>query len=535
MNRLGFAILATLALGGPTAALAQEVLTIGVRSEAATLDPHWTQLSADLQLQEHIFEHLVDLDSASQPAPGLALSWAPINDTTWEFKLRQGVTWHDGEAFNADDVIYSFDRLKAGIEGATASPAFQLAKGGKVWTKVDDYTIHITTEGPYPTMAEDLAMIPIVAQHVVPGKTPSVDFNSGAAAIGTGPFVFKEFSPGNRIVVAKNPNWWGGDPGWDEVVFRPVGEDSARLAALLNGDVDMIDYPPTVDLPQLEANENFRVSTIASDRLIYMMPSYRHIEPYITANDGSPMMNPLRDWRVRKALSLAINRDAIRDRIMGGAALPTRNIVPPGFFGYVEDLQPDAYDVEAAKALLAEAGYADGFRMTIHGPNDRYINDARIVEAVAQFWTQIGITTEVDTMPRAVFFSDLIRGGADSFAGFDSPKFSMSLTGWGTVAGEATYTVSGILETYNAATGGGNGNFGRYSNPSIDAKSVLAKQTIDRDARLALLQDATRWGMEDYALIPLHFQVNKWAMKAGLEHFPRTNERTLATEVKRVE
>jgi peptide/nickel transport system substrate-binding protein len=516
-------------------AQAQEVLTIGVRSEASTLDPHWTQLSADLQVQEHIFEHLVDLDSNSQPVPGLAVSWAPIDETTWEFKLREGVTWHDGEAFNADDVIFSFDRLRAGIEGAPASPAFQLAKGGKNWTKVDDYTVHITTEGPYPTMAEDLAMLPIVAEHASRDKVASVDFNSGAAAIGTGPFMFEEFSPGNRITVVKNPNWWGGDPGWDQVVFRPVGEESARLAALLNGDVDIIDYPPTVDLPQLEANPEFRVSTIASDRLIYMMPAYRHMEPYITANDGSPMMNPLRDWRVRKALSLAINREAIRDRIMGGASLPTRNIVPPGFFGYVEELQPDPFDPEAAKALLAEAGYGDGFRMTIMGPNDRYINDARIIEAVAQFWTQIGITTEVETMPRNIFFSDLIRGGADSFPGFDSPKFSMSMTGWGTVAGEATYTVSGILETYNAATGGGNGNFGRYSNPSIDAKSVLAKQTIDREARLALLQDATRMAMEDYALIPIHFQVNKWAMIAGLEHNPRTNERTLATEVKRVQ
>jgi peptide/nickel transport system substrate-binding protein len=534
VRQIGFALVASalLAFGQ---AQAQEVLTIGVRSEASSLDPHWTQLSADLQVQEHIFEHLVDLDSNSQPVPGLAVSWAPIDDTTWEFKLREGVTWHDGEAFNADDVIFSFDRLRAGIEGAPASPAFQLAKGGKNWTKVDDYTVHITTEGPYPTMAEDLAMLPMVAQHVTEGKTASVDFNSGAAAIGTGPFMFEEFSPGNRITVAKNPNWWGGDPGWDQVVFRPVGEESARLAALLNGDVDIIDYPPTVDLPQLEANPEFTVSTIASDRLIYMMPAYRHMEPYITANDGSPMMNPLRDWRVRKALSLAINREAIRDRIMGGASLPAKNIVPPGFFGFVDELEADAYDPEQAKALLAEAGYGDGFRMTIHGPNDRYINDARIIEAVAQFWTQIGITTEVDTMPRNIFFSDLIRGGADSFPGFDSPKFSMSMTGWGTVAGEATYTVSGILETYNAATGGGNGNFGRYSNPSIDAKSVLAKQTIDREARLVLLQDATRMAMEDYALIPIHFQVNKWAMKAGLEHSPRTNERTLAVEVKRVE
>jgi peptide/nickel transport system substrate-binding protein len=220
---------------------------------------------------------------------------------------------------------------------------------------------------------------------------------------------------------------------------------------------------------------------------------------------------------------------------MGGASEPTRNIVPPGFFGHVEALEPDPYDPEQARALLETAGYGDGFRMTIQGPNDRYINDARILEAVAQFWTRIGIETEVDTMPRNIFFSELIRGSDLTFPGFDSPEFSMAMTGWGTVAGEATYTVSGILETYNAATGGGNGNFGRYSNHLVDARSILAKQTIDREARLELLEEATVIAMEDYSLIPLHFQVNKWAMSSDLEHTPRTNERTLAWEVRRVE
>ncbi|GGK50688.1 ABC transporter substrate-binding protein [Salinarimonas ramus] len=535
MKRLAALVVAAAMLSSASVA-AQEVLTIGVRSEASSLDPHWTQLSADLQVQEHIFEKLVNLDSASQPIPGLAVSWEAIDDTTWEFKLREGVTWHDGEPFTADDVIFSFDRLRGGIEGAPASPAFTLDKGGKTWEKVDDLTVRVRTDGPYPTVAEDLAMVPIVAEHVARGVTASVDFNSGDAAIGTGPFLYNEFRSGDRISVVKNPGWWGGEVQWDEVVFRPVTQDASRLAALLNGDVDMIDYPPTADLPSLRDNPDFTVSSIPSDRLIYVMPAYRDVEDYVLDNDGNVMQpNPLRDWRVRKALSLAINREAIRDRIMGGASLPTRNVVPPGFFGYDESLEADPYDPEAAQALLAEAGYGDGFQLTLHGPNDRYINDARIVEAIAQMWTRIGVKTAVDTMPRNIFFSDLIRGHEDSFPGHDVPKFSMSLTGWGTVAGEATYTVSGILETYNAATGGGNGNFGRYSNPRIDARSILAKRTIDRDERLRLLQEAINIGMEDYALIPLHFQVNHWAMRRGLEHAARTNERTLAIEVRRVD
>jgi len=336
--------------------------------------------------------------------------------------------------------------------------------------------------------------------------------------------------------VKKNPNWWGGEVEWDQVVFRPITQDASRLAALLNGDVDMIDYPPTIDLPQLQEDPDFTVSTIPSDRLIYLMPGYKHVERFITDNDGNVMVpNPLRDWRVRKALSLAVNREAIRDRVMGGASLPAKNIVPPGFFGYVEGLEADPYDPEQAQALLEEAGYGDGFRITLHGPNDRYINDARILEAVAQMWSRVGITTEVDGTPRNSIFARLIRGDELTMPGFDVPEFAMSMTGWGTVAGEATYTVSGTLETYNAATGGGNGNFGRYSNPEIDARSVLAKRTIDTDTRLGILQDAIKIGMADYAYIPIHFQVNNWAMKAGLEHQPRTNERTLATEVSRVD
>ena len=517
-------------------AMAEDVLTIGVRAEAASMDPHWTQLSGDTQVQEHIFERLVGLSSTSQPVPGLATSWEPIDETTWEFKLREGVRWHDGEDFTAEDVVFSFDRLRAGVSGAPASPAFQLEKGGKQWEMIDDYTIRITTDGPYPTMAEDLAMLPIIAEHAAAGAEPSVDFNTGAAAIGTGPYMFSEYTPGSQIVVTRFDDYWGGEPHWDRVVFRPIGQDSARLAALLNGDVDMINYPPTVDLPQLEADPDFTISSIASDRLIYIIPGNKHVEPFITDANGEVMEpNPLRDWRVRRALSLAINRDAIRDRIMGGASLPTRNIVPPGFFGHVDELEADPYDPEQAQALLAEAGYGDGFNIMLHGPNDRYINDARILEAVAQMWSRIGITTEVDAMPRNIFFSRLIRGDELSIPGFDVPEFSIALTGWGTVAGEATYTVSGTLETYNAATGGGNGNFGRYSNTEVDARSVLAKRTIDNDERREILEAAITIGMDDYAYIPIHFQVNQWAMRSDLTHDPRTNERTRAMDVMRAE
>jgi peptide/nickel transport system substrate-binding protein len=321
------------------------------------------------------------------------------------------------------------------------------------------------------------------------------------------------------------------------VVFRPITQDASRLAALLAGDVDIIDYPPTPDLPRLrQAGSRFAVSQIASDRVIYMQLSFRDQEPFVRAHDGSPIaVNPLRDLRVRQAMSLAINREAIRDRIMGGAALPTGNIVPPGFFGHVEGLRAEAFNPDRARQLLQQAGFGQGFRITVHGPNNRYINDQAILEAVAQMWTRIGIQTEVNTMPRNIFFTDVIRGDPLTIPGFDVGKFSVWLSGWGTATGEATYTVRGLLESFNPEAGTGNANWGRYTNARVDALSRRARVTIDPAQRLPLLVQATEIGLRDHALIPIHFQVNNWAHRSSLRHQPRVNERTYAWDITRAQ
>jgi peptide/nickel transport system substrate-binding protein len=531
---VGTVLLAALSFGsGAIAQTAPTTLTIGVRSETSSLDPHWTQFPQDKQVEDHIFERLVAMDPNSRPIPALATSWKPINDNTWEFQLRRDVKWHDGKPFTADDVVFTFDRLRAGIAGAPASPAFVLANGNKQIKKVDDHTVHIQTTGPFPTMPEEMAFFSIVAAHRAQGVTPSVDFNNGRAAIGTGPYRFVEFRPGERVVVERNPDYWGAKSEWDRVVFRPITQDATRLAALMNGDVDIIDYPPTPDLPRLrQQNSGYSVSEIASDRVIYIQFSYRDLEPFVKNVDGSPAtVNPLRDVRVRRAMSLGINRDAIRDRIMGGASLPTGNIVPPGFFGYADALKPDPFNADEARKLLQQAGFDKGFKITLHGPNNRYINDQAIIEAVAQMWTRIGIQTEVNTMPRNIFFTDVIRGDPMTIPGFDVGKFSVWLSGWGTASGEAVYTVRGLLESFNPEAGSGNANWGRYTNARVDSLSRKARVTLDPAARLPLLVQATEIGLRDYALVPIHFQVNNWAFKATLNHRPRVNERTYAWDV----
>jgi peptide/nickel transport system substrate-binding protein len=530
---LAAALAAAVTFAAP--ASAQTVLTIGVRAETASLDPHWTQFPQDKQVEDHIFDRLVALDHNSRPRPALATAWRAIDERTWEFELRRGVRWHDGRPFTADDVIFTFERLRAGIPGAPAAPTFVITNGNKRIERVDDHTIRIRTDGPFPTMPEEMSFFAIVAAHVVREARPSVDFNSGRAAIGTGPYRFVEFRPGERIVVERNQDYWGERPEWDRVVFRPITQDATRLAALMNGDVDIIDYPPTPDLPRLRAQgSRFAISQIPSDRVIYIQMSFRDTEPFVRNNDGSPMAaNPLRDVRVRQALSLGINREAIRDRIMGGAALPTGNIVPPGFFGYVEALRADPFDMARARQLLQQAGFPQGFRVTLHGPNNRYINDQQIIEAVAQMWTRIGVQTEVTTMPRNIFFTEVMRGDPMSLPGFDVGRFSVWLSGWGTATGEALYTVRGLLESFNPEAGSGNGNWGRYTNARVDSLSRRARVTIDANARLPLLVQASEIGLRDYALIPIHFQVNTWAFRNTLRHAPRVNERTYAWDVTR--
>jgi peptide/nickel transport system substrate-binding protein len=531
----GALVAGAIAFSGPVAAQAPTTLTIGVRSETSSLDPHWTQFPQDKQVEDHVFERLVAMDHNSRPIPGLATAWRPINDTTWEFTLRRGVTWHDGRPFTADDVLFTFQRLRAGIQGAPASPAFIIAEGNKQIEKVDDHTVRIRSDGPRPNMPEEMAFFSIVAAHAAAGVTPSVDFNNGRATIGTGPYRFVEFRSGERVVLERNPNHWGARPHWDRVVFRPITQDASRLAALMNGDVDIIDYPPTPDLPRLrQAGSRFAVSEISSDRVIYIQFSYmRDSEPFVRNADGTPMVgrNPFRDIRVRQAMSLAINREAIRDRIMGGAAIPTANIVPVGFFGHAASLNADGFNMDRARDLLRQAGFPNGFRVTLHGPNNRYINDQQIIEAIAQMWTRVGIQTEVNTMPRNIFFSDVIRGDPSSRPGVDVPKFSVWLSGWGTATGEAIYTVRGLIETYDAAAGTGNANWGRYSNAEVDRLSRQARMTLDNPQRERLLQQATEVGIRDAALLPLHFQVNNWAHRASLRHVPRVNERTYAWDI----
>lgn len=506
-----------------TGAASAEKLTIGLASEPTAMDPHFHNLGPNNAISYHLFDRLIAQDEKQRLSPGLAVSWQPIDELTWEFKLREGVKFHDGSDFNADDVICTMERAP---DVPNSPSGFGTYLKGKTFKKIDDYTVHISTETPYPLMANDISTIPVISDSAGCGAATE-DFNTGTAAIGTGPFKFGSYKPGESITMARNDDYWGDAPIWSEVDFRPIKSGPSRVAALLAGDVDMIASVPTTDIGVLEGKDEIQLSQGVSNRVIYLhLDQFRENSPFVKGTDGSEIKNPLLDQRVRLAISKSINRNAIVDRVMEGVALPAGQLLPEGFFGVSENLQPIDYDPNGAKELLAEAGYPDGFQLTIHGPNDRYINDAKIAEAIGQMLTRVGIKTAVETMPRSVYFGRASRGGADG-----QPEFSFILVGWGAGSGEASSPLKSLIHTYDKDKGFGSSNRGRHSNAEIDAKIEEALRTVDDEKRQDLLAEATEMAINDVAIIPTHFQVNTWAAKKGLKYIPRTDEYTLAMGV----
>ncbi|MFK7994257.1 MAG: ABC transporter substrate-binding protein [Granulosicoccus sp.] len=515
-NTLG-ALLASAMMAGTAWS---DELTIGLASEPTAMDPHFHNLGPNNAMARHIFDRLILQNELQQLEPGLAVSWEPLNDLTWEFKLREGVKFHDGSDFTADDVVCTWDRAP-NVPNSPSS--FATYTKGKSVEKIDDYTVHFKTEAPYPLMGNDVSTVTIVSDEVGCAAT-TADYNDGKAAMGTGPFKFVSYKPGDSIVIERNDDYWGEKPIWSTVTFKPISSGPARVAALLAGDVDVIASVPTTDVTTLEKNDDVSLSQGVSNRVIYLHLDHdRTDSPFVKANGGGPIDNPLQKLEVRKAISMAINRDAIVDRVMEGIAIKAGQLLPDGFFGVSDKLEPVEYDPEGAKALLAAAGYPEGFELTIHGPNDRYINDAKIAEAIGQMLTRIGIKTTVETMPRSVYFGRASKGGPN-----DTPEFSFILVGWGAGSGEASSPLKSLIATFTPEKGWGSSNRGRYSNADFDTLLDTALSTVDDVKRQDLLAEATEMAIEDVAIIPTHYQVSTWGTRKGLTYLPRTDEYTLA-------
>jgi len=517
----GFVAAALTALAIPAQVSAQE-LKIAVAADITSMDPHFFNLFPNNNMAEHIFDKLVQMDPDSKMIPGIATSWKVIDPTTWEFKLRKGVKFHDGSELTAEDVAFSIDRVAQIPNSPGPFVAYTKAIVGK--EIVDPYTIRFKTAFPHPLMPNDLSTIYIVSKKVATGASTE-DFNTGKAAIGSGRFKYVRYVSGDRVELARNDAYWGEKPQWEKVMFKIIKNEPARVAALLSGDVDAIEQPPTADIVRIKGDPKFTVTSKISHRVIYF--NFDHLQrssPFITDKTGKPLdKNPLLDVRVRRAISKAINRQAIADRVMEGQAVPSGQLVSEKLFGNVPGLKAEVYDVEGAKKLLTEAGYPNGFNITIHGPSGRYVNDEKIVQAVAQMLSRIGITAKVETAPMGPY-----SGRASK------QEFSFHMVGWGASTGEASSPLRSLLATYNRDKGLGAVNWGRYSNVKVDYLIEQALQQVDDENRRVMLQNATKLAMEDLGIMPIHFQFTLWATKKNVAYTPRTDEYTLAFQFRPV-
>jgi peptide/nickel transport system substrate-binding protein len=501
---------------------AAQQLRIGVAALATTIDPHFQLLAANITLSVHVYDSLVARTADAGLAPGLALSWQPIDERTWEFKLRPGVKWHDGADFTAEDVAFTVWRART-VPNSPSSFAIWLKAIARVEV-VDPLTVRFRTVAPAPNLPSDLTPISIVSRHA--GATAATeDYNSGKAAIGTGAYRLARFVRGARIELDRNDDWWGTRPEWARVILIAIPNPAARVAALLAGDVDMIDAPPLNGLADLRGDKRVAVFSGQGLRVIFAAPDFSRTgpSPFVTDAAGVPLpRNPLRDRRVREALSLAINRPALAERVMHGAAAPTGQWMPPGAFGHVAELAVPPFDPERARALLAEAGYPAGFRLTFHAPNDRFPSDSALAQAVAQMWTRVGVRTSVDVTPGVIYSP---RGFRHDYA--------MGVWSWSNGTGEVGYVLTNVLGSEAQEAGRGAINVAGYSDPGLDALVESALATFDPTLRRERLEGAVSRAVGDLAYLPLLHIVNSWACRAGLVYEPRADELTMAMGVRR--
>ncbi|UFN51218.1 ABC transporter substrate-binding protein [Roseomonas sp. OT10] len=500
-------------------ASAQE-LRIGLGANVTSLDPHFHVIGSNSALARNFFDGLVNQDDSQRIVAGLADSWRAVEPTVWEFRLRPGLRFHDGRPVEAEDVAASLRRVPQ-VKNSPSSflPFIRPVTAVEV---VDAATIRLRTAEPYPLLPNMLSRIAILPRGLETAETDS--FNAGASMIGTGPLRFLRYAPGDRVEAeAAEPQPDAAPLAWKRVTFRFMTNNSARIAALLSGDVDMIESVPSADIAQLERNERVAIASGPSNRVMYLhLDQDRERSPFVVGKDGQPIANALRDPRVREALSLAIARDALVARVMDGQGTPAGQLVPDGTFGAVPGLAAPKADPARARRLLAEAGLPDGFGLTLHVSSDRYPNDAKIGQALAQMFTRIGIRTELVAQPGSVFFT---RASA--------LDYSLIMGGAAAETGEASSVLRPLLATYDPARGDGSGNRGRYSNPRFDALLREALATVEDARREALLQEATRLAMGENGVIPLFFLANSCATGPGVAYRPRTDGYTLAINATR--
>ncbi|WP_431281251.1 ABC transporter substrate-binding protein [Humitalea sp. 24SJ18S-53] len=510
MRKWLLAVLAAVVIAGGADA---RTIRWAASGDPNTMDPHSQNVGTVTMVVQQIYDALIARNADLSLAPGLALSWTQVEPTRWRFVLRQGVRFHEGEGFSADDVVFSIGRARA----PTSNFGIFVDTIDSV-VKVDDATVDVITKIPDPILPNKFASVYMMSQawaERVGATRPQNTRNREEMATvrqanGTGAFRLSLREPDVRTVLTRNPAWFGWQqttggnaPGnVTELVFRPISSDATRVAALLSGEVDFVLDPPLQDLNRLRAAPGVKVLEGPEVRTIFLAFDTFRDELIYSSVRGA---NPFRDLRVRQALYHAIDIAAIQRTTMRGQSVPTGTLFPPQVNGYVaaEDVRLP-YDVARARALLTEAGYPNGFEITLDCSNNRYINDEQICQAIAAMWARVGVRTNLNAMPLAPFFAKIQRDDT-----------SVYMLGWGVPTLDSLYSFQSLLATRNGAQGDGIWNYGRYSNPAMDAL-IERMKTDSSDARMETIAEALRLYRADVPHIPLHHQMIPWAMRSNI-------------------
>jgi peptide/nickel transport system substrate-binding protein len=509
MMRLPLKLLTALALllAGP--AMAQN-LRIGIQAPPSTLDPHWLLNLANTGALRNIYDTLVARDAEMKLVPGLAESWRVVDDTTWEFKLRPGVRFHDGSPLTSADIVASFQRVP-NVPGNPNPYTIYLA-GVTGVEPVDDLTFRIRTSGPSPILPTNLTQIFIVPRSVAQLGNP--EFNSGQAAIGTGPFRVVSWATNAPLVMRRNEQYWGGRVPWETASLVPIPNDTARVAALLAGDVEFINNVPLQDTARIQGDR--RVALFAGPS-IYAVNIYPDVERDSPPGVDAGGRNPMKDVRVRRAMSLALNREGIARQIMEGYADPTDQPVPPFVFGAIPDRPVPAANLTQAQALLAEAGWGQGFGLNLFCSPNR---TPRICQAIAAAWTRIGIRTTVEVVPQATFLTRRNRR-----------EYGLFVTVFGSLTGETSYLLGSQLHSVGTVPGLGTLNFTGLGAPATDAAIVRARATLDDAERARLLRGLVQHVVDDSLILGVGVLRSVNAGLATLTARARADEEVLAVEI----
>ena len=516
----GAMLAATLALSsaGVISSVDAKTFRWASQGDVLTMDPHAQNEGLNNAISEHVYDALVSRDRKMRIEPSLALSWQQINPTTMRFKLRDKVTFHDGAPFTADDVVFSITRaLEKTSNFATYMQGIKEAK------QVDNLTVDLILTGPVPTLLDQLSEVRIMnrAWAVKYNVQRPQDFKNkeetfaARNANGTGAFVLRSREPDIKTVLVANSNWWGKrESNVTEVIYMPIKQDATRISALITGEIDLVLDPPVQDMGNLKANPKLKVLEGNEVRTIFFSMDQGRNELLYSNVKGK---NPFKDVRVRQAILMTIDVNALQKTVMRGLSLPTMSMIAPQVRGYSKDLEKrPPVDIAKAKKLLTDAGYPNGFEVTLDCPNNRYINDERICTAVAGMLSKIDVKIKLNSMPRVNYFPKI-----------QNMDTSMYLYGWGVPTFDSLYTLLSIIRT-KTTTGDGEQNYSGYSNPKVDALIDALKTETDLAKRVTLTREALLIHQADVGHIPLHHQIIPWAMRKPVSTVHTPTNRVMA-------